>query len=150
MLRSQLSEQDANMLYAVIDTNVLVSAMFNFNSVPGLLTEQALTGNIIPVLHEDILSEYRGVLSREKFDFPMNLVNRVIDGLIGRAVFTEPAYVDVSLPDAKDEIFYAVALSARKYIDSATCIITGNMRHFPDVPFAVTPREVLNFLLQGE
>ena len=138
------------MLYAVIDTNVLVSALLSFNSIPGLIAEQALTGNIIPVLHEDILNEYRGVLSREKFDFPMNLVNRVIDGLIGRAVFTEPAYVDVSLPDAKDEIFYAVALSARKYIDSATCIITGNMRHFPDVPFAVTPREVLNFLLQGE
>ncbi|MBQ7267395.1 MAG: PIN domain-containing protein [Synergistaceae bacterium] len=137
------------MLYAVIDTNVLVSALLSFNSIPGLIAEQALTGNIIPVLHEDILNEYRGVLSREKFDFPMHLVNRLIDGFVGRSVFTEPAYVDVeiSLPDVKDEIFYAVALNARKYVDSSTFIITGNMKHFPDVPFAVTPREALNFLL---
>ena len=53
--------------FAVIDTNVLVSAMLKWDSVPGNILELAFDGLIIPVLNDDIIKEYREVLSRPKF-----------------------------------------------------------------------------------
>ena len=41
--------------YAIIDTNVLVSAMLKTASVPGQVMSEALNGDIIPVLN-DVLS----------------------------------------------------------------------------------------------
>ena len=50
--------------FAVIDTNVIVSALLNRASTPGMVLEEALTGRIIPLLHDDILDEYSDVLRR--------------------------------------------------------------------------------------
>lgn len=44
--------------YVVIDTNVLVSAMLRWNSVPGNIMELAFDGLIIPVLNQEIIAEY--------------------------------------------------------------------------------------------
>ena len=55
--------------YTVIDTNVLVSAMLKWNSVPGNIMELSFSGLIIPVLNEAIVKEYREVLLRPKFHF---------------------------------------------------------------------------------
>lgn len=44
--------------YAVLDTNVLVSALLKYGSVPWQVTEEALHGDIIPVLNDEILAEY--------------------------------------------------------------------------------------------
>lgn len=52
--------------YAVIDTNVLVSAMLKWNSVPGNVVSFAFDGTIIPVFNSSILKEYREVLARPK------------------------------------------------------------------------------------
>ena len=52
--------------YAVIDTNVLVSAMLNRSSAPGEIIRYLLDENIIPVLHAQIIEEYIDVLSRPK------------------------------------------------------------------------------------
>ena len=37
--------------YAVIDTNVVVSAMLRWDSVPGCVLEHAFVGDIIPLLN---------------------------------------------------------------------------------------------------
>ena len=55
--------------YAVLDTNVLVSALLHWDSNPGSIIVESLTGSIIPLLNEEILSEYREVLKRPKFHF---------------------------------------------------------------------------------
>lgn len=52
--------------YAVIDTNVLVSAMLKHHSVPGNIVDLAFNGPIVPVLNDAIEKEYRKVLSRPK------------------------------------------------------------------------------------
>ena len=44
--------------YAVIDTNVLVSAFLKTNSVPGIIVELAFTGTIVPVLNDEIENEF--------------------------------------------------------------------------------------------
>lgn len=55
--------------YAVLDTNVLVSALLKNGSVPWQVAEEALHGDIIPVLNDEILTEYEDVLNRPKFKF---------------------------------------------------------------------------------
>jgi len=47
--------------FAVIDTNVLVSAMLKHQSVPGNILDMVFSGIITPVLNYDIESEYRDV-----------------------------------------------------------------------------------------
>ena len=69
------------MIYAVIDTNVLVSALLNFRSKPGQVLISVFNGETIPLLNEEILAEYREVLARKKFRFPPELVDIILTGL---------------------------------------------------------------------
>ena len=43
--------------YAVLDTNVVVSALLKEGSAPSQVLNEALNGCIIPVLNSDILNE---------------------------------------------------------------------------------------------
>lgn len=54
------------MIYVVIDTNVLVSALLNINSNPGTVLLSVFKGETIPLLNPEILAEYRDVLARKK------------------------------------------------------------------------------------
>ena len=64
--------------YTVIDTNFLVSAMLKWQSIPGKILELTFNGIIIPVINDEIVSEYRTVLSRPKFKLPEEIVNDII------------------------------------------------------------------------
>lgn len=55
--------------FAVIDTNVIVSAMMS-NGYPNDILRMVQDGNVIPVFDKRVLSEYYEVLSRKKFGFP--------------------------------------------------------------------------------
>ena len=130
--------------YAVIDTNVLVSAMLKWDSVPGCVLEHTFVGDIIPLLNEQVLEEYIEVLSRPKFHFDKERVNIIIDGLVRRGVFVDEEKIDEELPDPKDAVFYEIVMEKRKHDEAY--LVTGNMKHFPSAPFIVTPREMLTIL----
>lgn len=136
-------------LYAVIDTNVLVSALLRWDSIPGAILEQALVGSIVPLLSDKIIAEYEEVLRRKKFSFKDEDINTVIEEIKMRGVLlnVNPEKIQENLPDPKDVIFYAVTMESRK--DSDTYLVTGNIRHFPIKPFVVTPREMLTILENG-
>ena len=130
--------------YAVIDTNVLVSAMLKFQSVPGQVANEALLGNLIPLLCDEIVAEYREVLGRPKFKFDSKAVNVFLDGIIDRGIFIDAVSVEEIIPDPKDIVFYEVVIEGRK--EHEPYLVTGNIRHFPVKPFVVTPREMLDIM----
>lgn len=130
--------------YAVIDTNVLVSALINWDSVPGTIIDHMLTGDIIPITNENIIKEYDDVLRRKKFRFNEQDIQKVLDGIRKRSIFLNPSEIEEILPDPKDVVFYAVTMEARKTVNAF--LVTGNMKHFPVKPFIVTPREMLTVL----
>lgn len=130
--------------YAVIDTNVLVSALINWDSVPGTIIDHMLTGDIIPITNENIIKEYDDVLRRKKFRFNEQDIQKVLDGIRKRSIFLNPSEIEEILPDSKDVVFYAVTMEARKTVNAF--LVTGNMKHFPVKPFIVTPREMLTVL----
>lgn len=131
--------------YAVIDTNVLVSALLKWDSVPGNVLQFTITGVVTPVLNEDNLREYREVLLRKKFHFPESIVDAILDNLAAQAVFINEEKLDVNLPDPKDVVFYEVVMEERKKQDAF--LVTGNLKHFPVERFIVTPRQFLDILL---
>ena len=130
--------------YAVIDKNVLVSAMLRWDSVPGCVLEHAFVGDIIPLLNEQVLKEYMEVLKRPKFHFEEEKINIIIDGIVKRGVFVDPEHTDQVLPDPKDIVSYEIVMEKRKHNEAF--LITGNIKHFPAEPYIVTPREMLTIL----
>ena len=134
--------------YVVIDTNVLVSAVLKSHSVPGSIVELAFDGPIIPILNEAIEKEYREVLSRPKFHLPEDLIEGIMSTFHKRAIYVDAEHLDVELPAPKDLVFYEVVMEERK--EEAAYLVTGNIRHFPNRPFIVTPREMLDIILRDQ
>ena len=131
--------------YAVIDTNVLVSAMLKWDSIPGNILELSFNKTIIPILNDDIVKEYREVLLRPKFHFTKDIVTNVIDALCENGFFVNAEHIDTELPDPKDKVFYEVVTEANKSSDAY--LITGNIKHFPIEHCIVTPRQMLNIIM---
>lgn len=131
--------------YAVIDTKVLVSSLLSRNGDAATVqvVRRALVGDIVPVYSAEVMDEYREVLSRPKFRLNAETVSYLLRAIerFGMLVETEPS--GAVLPDMKDVPFYEVAMETR---DEGSYLVTGNGRHFPNVPFVVTPREMLDIL----
>ena len=131
--------------YAVIDTNVLISAMLKWNSVPGNVLEFTFSGTIIPILNEHILLEYREVLSRPKFKFPSDIIDTVLHEIERCGIRIDAPELEVELPDPKDRVFYEVVMEERKTEDAF--LVTGNIKHFPAEHFIVTPKQMLDIII---
>ena len=131
--------------YAVIDTNVLVSALLSTHNDAATvqIVRKLFTGEIIPLFNKDILDEYNEVLRRRKFGFSHLLVMNLLKTIeaCGQMVITMPS--GVVLPDMKDLPFYEVVLEKK---DDGAYLVTGNTRHFPKEPFIVTANELLEIL----
>lgn len=132
--------------FAVIDTNVLVSAMLKWQSVPGSVMEFTLEGFIIPVLNKEIVAEYRAVLARPKFGLDDKIIIDIIDSLENVGFYVDAETIDIELPDSKDRVFYEVVMEERK--EEEAYLVTGNIKHFPDKPFIVTQRQMLDIILE--
>lgn len=132
--------------YAVIDTNVLVSAMLKWQSVPGTVMSLVFDGPVIPVFNEEILNEYKTVLSRPKFHLDEKDVNIILAGITKKGILLNSDKIDIELPDPKDVVFYEVVLEKKKSDDAY--LITGNIKHFPSEPFIVTPREFIDIIIK--
>ncbi len=131
--------------YAVIDTNILISALIKENSVPARIIDFIKGETIIPLIHADILAEYRRVLHYDKFSFSQKQIDDIEEIFIHYGISIPPIRTDEFMPDLSDAIFFEVALGAQKFTDSAY-LVTGNSKHFPVKPFVVTPREMLEIL----
>ena len=69
--------------YAVIDTNVLVSALLtrHEDASPLQIVRRVFQGEIIALCHEEILREYSEVLRRPKFGFSEAMVTVLIEAI---------------------------------------------------------------------
>lgn len=131
---------------AVIDTNVLVSALLKWDSVPGKILNAIFEGDVIPVYNEEILNEYQIVLSREKFHFSKDKITEVLYQIrILGIPETELVHVIESMPDPKDVVFYSIALAHGR--TEKTHLVTGNIKHFPSSPIVMSPRDFVEKVL---
>ena len=131
------------MIYAVIDTNVMVSALLTHNkqSATFQVMEAMFANKIIPLYNDEIISEYEDVLHRAKFGFSEKDVRHYLETMKQAGVHSQRIASSEHFPDPKDVVFYEVALSK----DDAY-LVTGNKKHFPQAPIVVTPAEMLEIL----
>ena len=131
-------------LFAVIDTNVIVSALLSSEkkSNPYIVLMETLRGRITPIYNKEIIDEYREVLSRDKFHLQTQDIDTVIGHIRRYGLKAERSKAFGELfPDPKDVVFYEIAMSK----DDAY-LVTGNIKHFPKRPFVVTPAEMVAIL----
>lgn len=138
------------MYYAVIDTNVFVSALLSSKSDSDtvVILNKIFDKEIIPVYNREILSEYREVLYRKKFHFTSDNIEPILTTVCAKGIVVDPTSAWETIPDMKDLPFYEVAMEKNKTED--TFLVTGNIRHFPIKPFIVTPREMLDIMENGK
>ena len=131
------------MIYAVIDTNVFVSALFtsNIEAATVKVLNAMLQGKIVPLYNEEIFDEYIDVLNRAKFHFSPSTVNQYLKIIREIGVAAERIQSGEIFPDLDDAVFYEVALSK-----GDAYLVTGNTKHFPKSPIVVTPAEMLEIL----
>ena len=128
--------------FVVIDTNVLVSGLLGRNpSSPtaGILNHLLTSREVItPLYCEEIFQEYEKVLHREKFNFDQDEVEEVLKRIKEIGISSPRILSKTYFPDPKDVVFYEVALSKED-----SFLVTGNIKHFPEVDFVVTPAEMM-------
>ena len=124
-------------MQVVIDTNILVSALWSKNGAPASIISMVINVSIVPCYDYRILSEYREVLRRPKFQFSNGEINSLLDWIesCGRSVVADP--IEESFTDEADKKFYEIA----KFCQAK--LITGNIKHFPQDPLVVTVAEFL-------
>jgi len=135
--------------YAVIDTNVFISALLSKNSDAATVKvlRAILDGRIVPLYHSEILAEYDEVLHREKFHFQEKSIQMVLMAIkdFGVEVFPQPT--GEILVDMDDLIFYEAAMEKR---DEDAYLVTGNQKHYPIRDFIVTPAKMMEIIQERE
>lgn len=111
---------------AVIDTNVLVSALLTPHGVPAQLVAAIHRQALTPIISASILLEYAEVLKRPRFGFAHDRLGQLLADMQGLSICLKPGPIEtLNLPDPDDAPFIAAALAA------ASPIVTGNSKHYP-------------------
>lgn len=134
------------MMRAVFDTNVIVSGVLSPNGPPGRLLEGILGGEVVAVVDDRLLGEYRQVLRRPRLCLPPMAVELLLNLIAASAEhITVPVALRMAnLPDPTDSPFAECARAAD------VPLVTGNLRHFPKVAMGtvrvLSPRAFLDAL----
>ena len=134
------------MIYAVIDTNVLVAAAKSHkpDSSTSRVLGLVLSGIIQPLVCEEILEEYESILKLPVLAIPEEISTAILtkfkeDGIDpGRTPSAEEH------PDPTDQVFYEISLSVED-----AYMVTNNKKHFPAKPQVVTPTEMIVLLMNA-
>ena len=130
-------------IHAVIDTNVLISALISpkSDSATVQILDKSFDEEIIPLYNQDILKEYKEVMNRPKFHLSETDIDFVIRSITEGGIEVEEIHSEYVFADKKDKVFYEVYLS---FPDSY--LITGNIRHFPKQDQILSPSEMIKIL----
>lgn len=133
------------MIRAVIDTNVLVSAMISSAGNEALLLTAINQGLVVPYFSPEILEEYSDVLFRPRFQFSTEVVDSLLDLFRHRGKLLNPVPIAGVSSDPDDDKFIACALAGK-----VDFLVTGNKRHFPQTTQTsvrvVNAAELLEFI----
>lgn len=135
------------MIYAVIDTNVLVSALITHNSEASTakVVRLLIEGNFIPLYDGSIIEEYQEVLHRAKFKLLPGVADALISYILEHGIETSRTPFQDIMPDEDDRVFYEVALSSEE-----SFLVTGNLKHYPQTPQVITPAEFVCVVMESQ
>lgn len=135
------------MVYAVIDTNIFVSSFITKNSSASTrrVVNSLFAGKIKPLFNDEILYEYNDVLHRPKFKLKEEDIVMLLDFIKQVGIDSTRIPFNGIMPDEEDRVFYEVALS-----EEDSFLVTGNLKHFPQVPKVVTAAQMMEIIEKEE
>ncbi|MBU1634110.1 putative toxin-antitoxin system toxin component, PIN family [bacterium] len=110
----------------VLDTNVLVSGLLSPFGNSADILRLVLSNRLHLCVDARILTEYREVLHRPKFQFDNSRVEILIDYIHKIGVLINSTPLSNTMSDPDDVPFLEVAVSG-----GAEYLVTGNIGHFP-------------------
>jgi len=110
----------------VLDINVLISGLLTPFGPSGEIVRMVFSGELIVHIDSRILSEYKEVLLRPRFQFNPDHIGILIDFIKQYGQFTSGSPLQNRLPDPDDEPFLEVAIAGK-----VQSLITGNKKHYP-------------------
>ena len=124
----------------VLDTNILVSGLLTPFGPSGEIVRLLFSGEFILCIDARILSEYKDVLNRPKFEFNKGDIGILIDFIKQYGQFVPSPPLKNRLPDSDDEPFLEVAIAGK-----VKSLVTGNKIHYPS-----SSREGINIFSPSE
>jgi len=129
----------------VLDTNVLISSIV-FGGNPRRILQHAIEGRITLIISADIIDEFKGVLSRDKFKYPGTMIYFVVNELMSISeVVTPDETIDVIKDDPQDNRILECASAG-----GANIIISGDkhllvLKEFRGIKI-MNPADFIGFL----
>lgn len=130
------------MTYLILDTNILVSALWRNldQGKPALILRQCLNRHYRLVYTAAMLAEYEAVLRRPKFGFGEGLVTQLMESIKNVGLCADPVGRGLAWPlcsDSDDQGFFDTSR------DWDAILVTGNKKHYPASDRVLTPAEFL-------
>ena len=134
------------MIYAVIDTNVLVAAAKSHkpDSSASRIVSLVFSGIIQPLVCDEILEEYDCILRLPILAIPDELSTAILSKFKEDGIDPGRTHSPEEHPDPTDQVFYEICLSVED-----AYMVTNNKKHFPLKPRVVTPTEMISLLLKA-
>ena len=134
------------MIRVVIDTNVVVSAALNDDSLPAAVVSLAIGQKILMFVSDAVLTEYETVLHRPLLKLPAKRIETLLTNIRGASRLVHPTRTITEIKmDDPDNRFLECAHAA-----DAEYLVTGNTKHFPksfETTTIVTPKQFIDLLL---
>ena len=129
---------------AVLDTNVLVSALLTPGGLCRKITDHVFAGRVQAFVDERMLREYEAVARRPELPINPAQAETLLTVMSSAAAFVVATPLAVALPHPHDLPFLEVAH------EMDATLVTGNLRHFPRKArrgvIVLSPREFLELL----
>lgn len=123
----QLLGTENKYMNIVLDTNVLISALWSASSKPAMIVNAVLSQRFTACYDYRILNEYYNVLRRPKFGFHEWEIQSLLDMITRNGIsVVADQLLNVTFADESDKKFYEVA----KFCHAP--LITGNIKHYPN------------------
>jgi len=130
-------------ILAVLDTNVVVSALISPGVPPARILGSVGRKVFVPLYDARIIAEYRDVLTHPRFGLASADIERFIGQLMNFGWAVEPTAWAGPMADESDHKFIEVARAV------SGKLVTGNQRHFPDEAWVVSPAVFWTMLEDG-
>lgn len=128
---------------AVIDTNIVISALLTPQGSPGKIYQAIRSGSCVMVLTEALRRELKTVLEEPTLNFPKDLIQECLQIIDQGAKFVQPMIPVSICRDPEDNKVLEAALAAFPDV----VVVTGDqdlltLKNFHDIPI-LSPREFI-------
>ena len=130
------------MIRAVLDTNIIVSALLQPLGPSAQIFMLALGGWLQFCMTGSLYAEYEEVISRPRFKRSPEIIAGALQSIREKGLWVRPTEKVRACLDPDDNIFLECAQAAH-----ADYLVTGNLKHFPtawEQTHVVTPRWLLD------